>query len=338
MLRTVVGIDLGTANTVFATPQNGIVLNEPSVIALTKRNAALEIFAVGDVAKKMIGKAPASVEVYTPLREGVIANFDMAEKMIDFFFKKVFPSRRFVKPSVVVCVPYGATAVEKRAIQQTILNAGAAKVGLIEEPLAAALGAELPIFLPKGSMIVDIGGGTVEIAIISLGGIVVAKSLRLGGNDFDAAIVEAVKKKLGLSIGIGTAERIKLAVANARADNHESGFLEIAGLGAFNGLPTSVLTNSSDYREAIGLLINRIEAAITSVLEKAPPDLASDIHAETIYLTGGGALLTDLDVELSLRLGIKVQVVNNPMYSVAFGAASAIQLGSKFSHAIQYEI
>jgi rod shape-determining protein MreB and related proteins len=338
MLGKLIGIDLGTANTVFATPKEGIILNEPSVIALSKRTIENDIFAIGAAAKKMIGKAPESIELFTPLREGVIANFEVAEKMISTFFKMVVKSTKFVKPDVVACVPYGATPVEKRAIQQTILRAGARKVGLIQEPLAAALGANLPIFQPKGTMIVDIGGGTAEIAIISLGGIVAAQSMRLGGNHFDLVIADTVKKKLDLNIGLGTAEKIKLAIASARSDDYDPVFMDVAGLATMSGLPISVMTGSLDYRGPIGILVGQIENAIKSVLEQAPPDLASDIHSDAIYLTGGGALLADLDLELSRRLGIKVQLVNDPMCAVAYGTVSAIRLGSKFSHAIQYDI
>jgi rod shape-determining protein MreB and related proteins len=338
MLVEKVGIDLGTANTLFATRSRGLILNEASVIAIENRTDARKIFSVGSEAKLMIGKAPTSIEVYTPLREGVIANFEVAEMMIEAFFNKVFPSRKLFKPDVVVCVPYGATPVEKKAIQQSLLRAGSKRVGLIDEPMAAALGIGLPVFEPTGSMVVDIGGGTTEIAIISLGGIVEASSLRIGGNHFDKMIIDTVRKLFNLNVGYITAERIKHTVLDALFEGGgESGF-EIAGLGAYTGLPSRVLTSSVDYKAPTVALIDKIEDEIRNVLEKAPPDLASDIHANGIALAGGGAMLKNLDLEMTRRLQIKVSLVEEPKYSVVYGTALAASFEKKFSHAIIYDV
>jgi rod shape-determining protein MreB and related proteins len=333
-----IGIDLGTANTVFATSTHGIILDEPSVIALTTRRGKLSVIAVGSDAKPMLGKTPISIEAHTPLKDGVIANFEVAEKMIDAFFKKAMPSFKFFKPYVIVCVPYGATAVEKRAIQQTLRSAGAKRVGLIEEPMAAALGSNLPVFEPRGSMIVDIGGGTTEIGIISLGGIVCANSIRVGGNYIDRVIVETMRKQCDLIIGLATAERVKMAIVSALSDDCAPCEAEVSGVGSISGAPTSVMANSLHFRAAMSLIVDKLEFEIRKVLEKAPPDLASDVHFDGIVLTGGGALLRGLDVELTKRLGIKVEVAEHPMHSVAFGAGLAASLGAKFAYAIQYDI
>jgi rod shape-determining protein MreB len=272
----------------------------------------------------------------------VIANFDLAEKMIDAFFKIAVPGTRFFKPIVIVCVPFGATAVEKRAIQKAILVAGAKRVGLIEEPMAAAMGANLPVFSPKGSMIVDIGGGTTEIAIISLGGIVCASSIRIGGNHYDRIIADTVRKNLELIIGASTAERIKFEVVTASESlkDFDESFrsLEVNGLGSRNGIPRSVTVNSAHFVSPMLNLTNILEAEIRSVLEKAPPDLAADIYSNGITLTGGGALLRDLPAVLSKRLGIPVLIADNPKYSVAYGTGLAAMMEKKFVHCIHYEM
>jgi rod shape-determining protein MreB len=342
MFRKRIGIDLGTANTVFVVNGTEIVLDQPSVVALQTTKGRTRVIAVGEAASPMLGKTPQSIEAYTPLREGVIANFDIAEKMIDAFFKIAVPVTKLFKPVVVVCVPFGATAVEKRAIQQSILAAGAKRVGLIEEPMAAAIGAGLPVSSPKGSMIVDIGGGTTEIAIISLGGIVCASSIRMGGNYYDRVIADTVRKNLELIIGASTAERIKFEVVTAAEilEDQQGSFrsFEVNGMGSRNGIPKAVTVNSGHFTSAILNITNILESEIRSVLEKAPPDLAADVYLEGIPLTGGGALLRDLPDVLSKRLGITVSIAESPKYSVAFGTGLAAQMEKKFQHCIQYEV
>jgi rod shape-determining protein MreB len=342
MFRKRIGIDLGTANTVFVVNGTEIVLDQPSVVALQTTKGRTRVIAVGEAASPMLGKTPQSIEAYTPLREGVIANFDIAEKMIDAFFKIAVPVTKFFKPVVVVCVPFGATAVEKRAIQQSILAAGAKRVGLIEEPMAAAMGAGLPVSSPKGSMIVDIGGGTTEIAIISLGGIVCASSIRMGGNYYDRVIADTVRKNLELIIGASTAERIKFEVVTAAEilEDQQESFrsFEVNGIGSRNGIPKAVTVNSGHFTSAMLNLTSILESEIRSVLEKAPPDLAADVYLEGITLTGGGALLRDLPDVLSKRLGITVSIAESPKYSVAFGTGLAAQMEKKFQHCIQYEV
>jgi rod shape-determining protein MreB len=340
--RQRIGIDLGTANTVFVVNGTEVVLDQPSVIALQATKNKQKVIAVGDAARLMLGKTPQSIEAVSPLREGVIANFEMAERMIDAFFHVAVPVTKFFKPSVIVCVPFGATAVEKRAIQQTILAAGAKRVGLIEEPMAAAIGANLPVFSPQGSMIVDIGGGTTEVAILSLGGIVCASSLRLGGHHFDRIIADTVRKKRELIVGLPTAERIKLEVVTAAEDLDENPeavrSMQINGIGSRNGMPKSVTVTSDHFKSSIASLTSTIESEIRSVLDKAPPDLAADIYVAGITLTGGGALLRDLPRVLSARLGITVSIAENPRYSVALGAGLAADSEKRFSHCIQYAI
>ena len=342
MFRKRIGIDLGTANTVFVVNGTEIVLDQPSVVALQTTKGRTSVIAVGEAASPMLGKTPQSIEAYTPLREGVIANFDIAEKMIDAFFKIAVPVTKFFKPVVIVCVPFGATAVEKRAIQQSILAAGAKRVGLIEEPMAAAMGAGLPVSSPKGSMIVDIGGGTTEIAIISLGGIVCASSIRIGGNHYDRVIADTVRKNLELIIGTSTAERIKFEVVTAAEsfEDQQTSFRSfvVNGIGSRNGTPKAVTVNSDHFTSAMLNLTSILESEIRSVLEKAPPDLAADVYLDGITLTGGGALLRGLADVLSKRLGITVSIAESPKYSVAFGTGLAAQMEKKFQHCIQYEI
>lgn len=342
MFRKRIGIDLGTANTVFVVNGTEIVLDQPSVVALQTTKGRTSVIAVGEAASPMLGKTPQSIEAYTPLREGVIANFDIAEKMIDAFFKIAVPVTKFFKPVVIVCVPFGATAVEKRAIQQSILAAGAKRVGLIEEPMAAAMGAGLPVSSPKGSMIVDIGGGTTEIAIISLGGIVCASSIRIGGNHYDRVIADTVRKNLELIIGTSTAERIKFEVVTAAEsfEDQRTSFRSfvVNGIGSRNGTPKAVTVNSDHFTSAMLNLTSILETEIRSVLEKSPPDLAADVYLDGITLTGGGALLRGLADVLSKRLGITVSIAESPKYSVAFGTGLAAQMEKKFQHCIQYEI
>ena len=335
-----IGMDLGTANTVIVTVKTGIILDEPSVVAFHGSNGKKSFLAVGNDAKLMLGKTPESIVASQPLSDGVIADFDHAETMIKEFFKKAIPRSKYLKPKVVVCVPFGATPVEKRAIQQAIKAAGASSAGLLEEPMAAALGANLPVLEPKGSMVVDIGGGTTEVAVVALGGIVEATSIKTGGNHFDAAVIQSIRKNLNLNIGGATAEKIKLQIGSAIAPEKD-GFAEpllISGIGSMDGVPKSASTTQHDYRKAVMPLIDSIESSIRSVLERTPPDLASDVYDDGITLTGGGSLLKGLDEELTRRLDIRVVVAENPKYCVAYGTAHAVQLGKKFVHAIAYDI
>jgi rod shape-determining protein MreB len=334
-----IGIDLGTANTVIATVTKGIVLDEPSVVAFHTSKGKKSLLAVGEDAKLMLGKTPESIVASQPLSDGVIADFDHAETMIKEFLKKAVPRSKYLKPKVVVCVPFGATPVEKRAIKQAIKAAGASSVGLLEEPMAAALGANLPVLEPKGSMVVDIGGGTTEIAVVSLGAIVEATSIKTGGNHFDAAIIQHIKKKDNLIIGGATAEKIKLQIGCANnldlVDCKEP--LLIFGIGIADGVPKSGSTNQKDYAAAVKPLIDEIETAIRNVLERTPPDLASDVIQDGIMLSGGGSLLKGLDVELTRRLDIRVVVAKNPKYCVVYGAASSVEMGKNFVHAVEYD-
>jgi rod shape-determining protein MreB len=340
MLSNHIGIDLGTANTVIVTVKKGIILDEPSVVAFHEFKGTQSFLAVGDAAKMMLGKTPESIVASQPLNDGVIADFDHAETMIKEFFKKAIPRSKYLKPKVVVCVPFGATPVEKRAIQQAVKAAGASSVGLLTEPMAAALGANLPVLEPKGLMVVDIGGGTTEIAVVALGGIVEATSIKTGGNHFDAITIQSIKKKLNLIIGTATAENIKLQIGCAInpdvVDLKEP--LLISGIGSIDGLPKSASTNQRDYCAAVKPLIDSIENAIRTVLERTPPDLASDVYEDGITLTGGSSLLNGLDAELTKRLEIRVTVAENPKYCVAYGAARAVEMGKKFTHAIEYNL
>jgi rod shape-determining protein MreB len=338
MFSNHIGIDLGTANTVIVTVKKGIVLDEPSVVSFHVSKGKKSFLAVGNDAKMMLGKTPESITASLPLSDGVIADFDHAGTMIKEFFKKAIPRSRYLKPKVVACVPFGATPVEKRAIQQALIAAGASSAGLLEEPMAAALGAKLPVLQPKGSMVVDIGGGTTEIAVVALGGIVEATSVKTGGNHFDATIIQSIKKKLKLTIGEATAEKIKLQIGSAidsdQVDCKEP--MQISGIGSMDGVPKSASTNQQDYCIAVLPLIDKIENAIRSVLERTPPDLASDVYEDGIKLTGGGCLLHGLDEELTRRLDIRVVVAKNPKYCVAYGAARAVEMGREFIHAIEY--
>jgi rod shape-determining protein MreB len=340
ILSPSIGIDLGTANTVIVTAEKGIILDQPSVISFHTKSSKRTLLSVGDASKSMLGKTPASIEACEPLVDGVIANFEDAQQMIGAFFKKAIPTSRYIKPNVVVCVPYGATPVEKRAIQQAIKASGASKVGLLTEPIAAALGAGLPVFKPKGSLIVDIGGGTTEIAVLSLGAVVTAKSIKVGGNLFNSTIQQFVKKNYDLHIGLLTAERLKIdfACATQRSEEQAENEYRVRGLGSATGLPTSAVISERLMSQCLQPLIDMIEIGIRSVLEVAPPDLASDIFEDGIMITGGGSLLKDLDRELSLRLNINVAISETPKYSVAHGAAMAVKMGKTLAHAIEYHV
>lgn len=317
-------IDLGTANTLVYVKGQGIVCAEPSVVAVQKDARGMKkVLAVGSEAKEMLGRTPGNIEAIRPLRDGVIADFEITEAMLRHFIRKVHNRRTLVRPRVIVCVPYGITEVEKRAVRESAECAGARAVFLIEEPMAAAIGAGLPITEPTGSMIVDIGGGTTEVAVISLAGIVYSQSVRIAGDKLDDSIVQYIKRKYNLLIGERTAEMIKIAVGNVYP-NGEIRSLEIKGRDLIAGVPRILTVNSEEIREAIsepiGIIINTIKTA----LENTPPELASDIIDKGIMLAGGGALLKGLDHLLHEETGLPVMVADDPLSTVVLGTGKAL--------------
>lgn len=315
------GIDLGTANTLVYIKGKGIVLREPSVVAVnldTKR-----VLAVGNEAKKMIGRTPGNIVAIRPLKDGVIADFDITETMLKSFINKVNPKGTVTSPRIVICFPSGVTEVEKRAIEDATRSAGARHVVLMEEPKAAAIGAGLPVAEPSGSMIVDIGGGTTEVAVIALGGIVTCKSLRIAGDELDQAIITYIKKEFNLMIGERTAETVKIELASA-FDTGENKVMDIKGRDLVTGLPKTIEINEDQIREAIKEPIYSIIDAIKTTLEKTPPELSADIMERGIMLAGGGALLHNLDKLINHETHIPVNVAENPLDCVAIGAGKAL--------------
>ncbi len=320
-------IDLGTANTLVYVRNQGIVLNEPSVVATREEGrGSKSIAAVGIEAKRMLGRTPGNIEAIRPLKDGVIADFNITEKMLQHFIHKVHENR-FFKPSprVLVCVPCGATQVERRAIKESAEGAGAREVHLIEEPMAAAIGAGLPVEQPGGSMVVDIGGGTTEVAIISLAGVVYSASVRVGGDRFDEAIVSYVKRNYGSLIGEATAERIKMEIGSAFPGN-EITEIEVRGRNLAEGIPRAFTVNSNEILEALQEPLSEIIRAVRDALEKTPPELAGDISERGMVLTGGGALLQDLDRLLTEETGLPVVVAEDPLTCVARGGGRALEL------------
>lgn len=315
------GIDLGTANTLIYVKGEGIVLREPSVVAINSDTK--KVLAVGTEAKEMIGRTPGNIVAIRPLKDGVIADFDVTQTMLKKFIEKVSHKGSFTSPRIVVCYPSGITEVEKRAIDEATKQAGARDVLLLEEPMAAAIGSGLPVNEPTGSMIVDIGGGTTEVAIISLGGIVTAKSLRVAGDDFDQAIISYIKKEYSLMIGERTAEKIKLELGSA-FDLGEENTMEIRGRDLITGLPKVVPIKESEVREALREPVNAIIEAIKTTLEKTPPELASDIIDKGITLAGGGALLRGLDKLITTETHMPVHIAESPLDCVALGAGRAL--------------
>jgi rod shape-determining protein MreB len=315
------GIDLGTANTLIYVKGEGIVLREPSVVAINSDTK--KVLAVGTEAKEMIGRTPGNIIAIRPLKDGVIADFDVTQTMLKKFIEKVSHKGSFTSPRIVVCYPSGITEVEKRAIDEATKQAGARDVLLLEEPMAAAIGSGLPVNEPTGSMIVDIGGGTTEVAIISLGGIVTAKSLRVAGDDFDQAIISYIKKEYSLMIGERTAEKIKLELGSAY-DFGEETTMEIRGRDLITGLPKVVVIKESEVREALREPINAIIEAIKTTLEKTPPELASDIIDKGITLAGGGALMRGLDKLITTETHMPVHIAESPLDCVALGAGKAL--------------
>jgi rod shape-determining protein MreB len=312
-------IDLGTANTVVLVKGRGIVINEPSVVAVqTGKGGKKKLLAVGHEAKKMLGKTPGNIEAIRPLKEGVIADFEVTEKMIKYFIQKSHSRNNFIRPRIIICIPYGLTQVERKAVKESAINAGARDVILVEEPKAAAIGAGLPIQDPRGNMVVDIGGGTTEIGVISLGGLVRSKSIRVGGDKFDQAIVDYVKKKFNLLIGDRTAEEVKIEIGTAIVPEKEMK-MTIKGRDQVTGLLKSLEISSKEVRDAIGEPLKEIAAAVKEILEVMPPDLASDIVENGIVLTGGGSLIRGLDSYLSKVVKLPVFVSEEPLLAVAKG-------------------
>jgi rod shape-determining protein MreB and related proteins len=315
-------IDLGTANTLIYARGLGIVLEEPSVVAINVNDG--RPVAVGTEAKRMMGRTPNHIKTIRPLKDGVIADFEVCEKMLRYFIQKVHASK-WSKPRMIICVPSGITGVEQRAVQDAAEYAGARKpVHIIEEPMAAAIGADLPVHEPSGNMIVDIGGGTTEVAVISLGGIVTAQSVRLAGDELDEAILQYVKKEYSLAIGERTAEEIKIQMGSAWPLNEEL-TADIRGRDLVSGLPRTIQLTTEHVREALAEPVNAIVDAVKTTLDKTPPELAADIMEDGIMLTGGGALLGGLAQRLSHETGMPVRVAKEPLYSVVIGSGRALE-------------
>ena len=320
-------IDLGTANTLVYVKGRGIVLDEPSVVAIADVRGKKTVLAVGEEAKQMLGRTPGNIQAIRPLRDGVIADFEVAEEMIKHFIYKVHNRRGFASPIIIVCVPSGSTPVERRAIQESAESAGARRVLLIEEPMAAAIGAGLPVTEPSGSMVVDIGGGTTEVAVISLGGIVYARSVRVGGDKMDEAIISYIRRNHNLLIGESTAERIKIDIGAASPpyDNEDGPYREVKGRELMNGVPREVLVSQRAIAESLADPVSAIVEAVKVALENTPPELAADICDKGIVLTGGGALLNRLDQVLREATGLPVVVAEGALQCVALGTGRALE-------------
>ena len=316
-------IDLGTANTLIYLEGKGIVLREPSVVAVKDEGRYKKVVAIGEEAKKMIGKTPGTIKAIRPLREGVIADFEVTEAMIRYFIQKVHNRSYFVKPRIIISVPSGTTQVERRAVKESAESAGAREVYLIEEPMAAAIGAGLPVSEPVACMVVDIGGGTTEVAVISLGGIVVSHSIKVAGDKIDEAIVYYIKRKYSLLIGEATAEQVKIQIGDVLPQEPYSE-MEIKGRDLITGVPKTITITSKEVQEAIKEPVDLIIQAIKQVLEATPPELAADLVDRGIMLTGGGALLKNLDKLISQETGLKVSVAEEPLLCVALGAGKAL--------------
>ncbi|EAL9755801.1 rod shape-determining protein [Campylobacter coli] len=320
------GIDLGTANTLVLVKDKGIVINEPSVVAVERERygSRAKILAVGKEAKDMVGKTPGNIEAIRPMKDGVIADFDMTEKMIRYFIEKTHRRKSFLRPRIIISVPYGLTQVERKAVRESALSAGAREVFLIEEPMAAAIGANLPIQEPKGNLVVDIGGGTTEIGVISLGGLVISKSVRTAGDKLDTSIVNYVKEKYNLIIGERTGEEIKIAIGSAIQLPKELSMV-VKGRDQVSGLLSRIELTSEDVREAMREYLKEIADALKMVLEMMPPDLASDIVENGVVLTGGGALIRGLDKYLSEIVRLPVYIADEPLLAVAKGTGKALE-------------
>ncbi|EAJ8899851.1 rod shape-determining protein [Campylobacter jejuni] len=320
------GIDLGTANTLVLVKDKGIVINEPSVVAVERERygSKAKILAVGKEAKDMVGKTPGNIEAIRPMKDGVIADFDMTEKMIRYFIEKTHRRKSFLRPRIIISVPYGLTQVERKAVRESALSAGAREVFLIEEPMAAAIGASLPIQEPKGNLVVDIGGGATEIGVISLGGLVISKSIRTAGDKLDMSIVNYVKEKYNLIIGERTGEEIKITIGSAIQLPKELSMV-VKGRDQVSGLLSRIELTSEDVREAMREYLKEIADALKMVLEMMPPDLASDIVENGVVLTGGGALIRGLDKYLSEIVRLPVYIADEPLLAVAKGTGKALE-------------
>ena len=322
-------IDLGTANTLVVLKGQGVVLNEPSVVAIAENGGKRTVIAVGDEAKTMLGRTPGNISAIRPLRDGVIADFIVTEEMIKHFIKKVHKNSTFANPRILICVPTGSTPVERKAIQDSALAAGARRVQLIEEPIAAAIGAGLPISEATGSMVVDIGGGTTEIAVMSLGGLVYSKSLRVAGDAMDTALINYMRKEYNLMIGDSTAEKIKKEIGTAIPSN--SNTYAVKGRDLRSGTPKEVNISEEDTAEALNDILKEMVDGIKSALENTPPELSADLVDMGLTLTGGGALLKNIDKRFSKETGLPVYIANDPLACVAIGTGKALDQEETFS-------
>ena len=319
-------IDLGTANTLVYAKDGGIIVNEPSVVAVHQGyRGEQKVLAVGDKAKEMLGRTPGSIKAIRPMKDGVIADFEITQAMLKHFIQKSMNGSKLVKPRIIICIPFGITQVEKRAVKESAEQAGAREVYLIEEPMAAAIGAGLPITDPSGNMIVDIGGGTTEVAVISLGGIVYSQSERVAGDKFDDAIVNYIKKKYCLLIGERTAEMIKISIGNAYPFDDEVKTYEVKGRDLIAGAPKTIEVTSDEIREALSDPIAEVIEAIKTSLEKTPPELAADIVDNGIILAGGGSLLANLDILIKEKTGLPVSLAEDPLTCVVRGCGTALE-------------
>jgi rod shape-determining protein MreB len=317
-------IDLGTANTLVYVKGKGIVANEPSVVAVQRDSRGMRtVKAVGRAAKEMLGRTPGTIEAVRPMKDGVIADFELTEKMLSYFIGVAHNHRSLVRPRAVICIPYGITEVEKRAVRESAESAGCASVYLIEEPMAAAIGADLPIHEASGNMIVDIGGGTTEVAVISLLGIVYSKSVRVGGDKMDEAIVNFLKRRFNVLIGERTAEQIKIAIGSAYPEE-EIRTMQVKGRDLVAGIPKTIEVTSEEIREAMQEPVNAIVEAVRLALEKTPPELAADIVDKGIVLVGGGALIRNLDILLREETGLPILVAENPLTAVVLGSGRVL--------------
>ena len=322
-------IDLGTANTLVVVKGQGVVLNEPSVVAIVEQSGKKQVLAVGDEAKTMLGRTPGNISAIRPLRDGVIADFIVTEEMIKHFIKKVHKRRTFANPRILICVPTGSTPVERKAIQDSALAAGARRVQLIEEPIAAAIGANLPIQEATGSMVVDIGGGTTEIAVMSLGGVVYSNSMRIAGDSMDQALIHYMRKKFNLLIGDASAEKLKKEIGTALATSNNT--YQVKGRDIRSGTPKEISLKEEDTAEALSQTLSQIMAGIKDALENTPPELSADLVDMGLTLTGGGALLKNMDKFIAKETGLPVQIADDPLACVAIGTGKALEQEETFN-------
>ena len=326
---TDMAIDLGTANTLVVLKGQGVVLNEPSVVAVVDEKGKKSVIAVGDEAKTMLGRTPGNIQAIRPLKNGVIADFIVTEEMIKHFIKKVHNRKSFANPRILICVPTGSTPVERKAIQDSALAAGARRVQLIEEPIAAAIGANLPIQEATGSMVVDIGGGTTEIAVMSLGGVVYSNSMRIAGDSMDQALIHYMRKKFNLLIGDASAEKLKKEIGTALATSNNT--YQVKGRDLRSGTPKEISLKEEDTAEALNPILSQIMAGIKDALENTPPELSADLVDMGLTLTGGGALLKNMDKFIAKETGLPVQIADDPLACVAIGTGKALEQEEIFS-------